>query len=1054
MTDSAGEPTAATVCSSSGLLNLSNQINGYVAGGQWYKPNGTPFNGLYNPNTESGGLYYYNIDINGCTLQTGVFVQEIQNANPGISTTYLICENYTEFFMTDFLAGTPDYGGVWFDSNAQIMDGFFDPASMNSETFTYMLDNVPGCPPVFSTLTVSENLIPNPGVNTSILVCDNASQFSMQDQLLGNPVSTGIWFNSSNQLVGDTFDPTSQAAGVYRYFVDAFAPCPDQEAFLTIDFTSTNPSGDLGAVTVCSNGQPIDMIDYLTGSPVDGGIWTNVAGQIIDDTYVPSSENPGVYSYYYPNVGCSTTATALTISEVASPNAGQDAAYAFCMGSAIIDLDSYLVGAQPGGNYYAGANSISDQFSLANAGSYNLIYQVNSAFCPADQSIIAITVNSPPPSPNDLLLNYCSTDASVDLANFYPNISNALWENPQGMAIASMLDPSQGDQVIEITSVSGNACPNASATISVQVDEPYFNDSNVSLSYCQNEIPVDLEIALTAYDLSNGVWTESNGMPFDGNFIIDTPGDYSYLFTSEENGACTSNELIAQVHIDATVNAGVDNNLAVCISDDAFELSSLLSGTDNSSGLWYFNNNFQVVSTFDPMTSSAGNYYYQIPNNGACPADYAIISISVDNGFPVNAGEDIQACTGALPLQIGENPNPTRTYSWSPGYNLSATNVANPFVSFSNTGSTPEEITYTVEVSNGTCTVTDEINVTINPIPVINAPSSIEVCYGETVNLNASGGSNYQWSPANLFDNPLGSTQSFDAENSLNITVDAENQYGCGASKNIQLEVYPLPVIVFDELPVEACSPYLFEDALSSDSEHILSIQWQIGSTTISTGNTANYTISNDGIYDLNLNATSDFGCTTSISFEDYFVIHPRPFASFRVSPGQLTTLENTATITNESIGATTYNWDFGTGDTSQEIHPVYTYVSTDQATYSVCLEALSEFGCNDTTCRQVLVENEFVFYAPTAFTPDNDGLNDVFKPIFEGFENSTYHFWVYDRWGSVIFETTDAEAYWTGNVRGGEYYSPIGSYTWKAQIKVELVADYHEYSGHVVLIR
>ncbi|MFZ4785403.1 MAG: gliding motility-associated C-terminal domain-containing protein, partial [Flavobacteriales bacterium] len=1019
------------------------------------KPNGSIFNGLYNPNTENGGLYYYSVDINGCTVQTGVFVQEIQNANPGISTTYLICENYSEFFMTDFLAGTPDYGGVWFNSNAQIMDGFFDPASMDSETFTYMLDNVPGCPPVFSTLTVSENLIPNAGVNTSILVCDNAGPFSMQDQLLGNPVSNGLWFNSLNQPVGDLFDPSAQTAGVYRYFIDAFAPCPDQEAFLTIDFTSTNPSGNPGSVTVCSNGQSIEMIDYLSGNPVDGGIWTNASGQIIDDTYVPSTENPGIYSYYYPNVGCSTTATPLTITEVASPNAGQDATYAFCMGNSSIDLDSYLVGAQLGGSYYSGANSISDQFSLANAGSYVITYQVNSAFCPSDQSLIQITVNTPPPSPNDLVLNYCSTDADVDLANFYPTISNPIWSNPQGIPVVSIMDPSFGDQIIEITSVSGNSCPNASATISVQVDDPYFGDTSVSLNYCQNEIPVDLSDALSSYNLSDGEWTLSNGTPFDGIFNNAIPGDYSYAFVSNQNGACSSNTLTAQVHVDAAVNAGLDNFRAVCVSDDAFDMTTLLSSTaTNTSGTWFFNNNFQVGSIFNPMTSSAGDYYYQLPSNGDCPADFAIMTISVDNGFPVNAGVDIQACSGTMPAQIGENPNPTRTYLWSPGIYLSATNVANPFVSFNNTGSSPEEVTYTVEVSNGTCTVYDEILVTINPIPVINAPNSIEVCYGETVNLSASGATNYQWSPANLFDNPLGASQSFEAENSMNITVDAENQYGCEASTEIELEVNPLPVILYDAMPVEACVPYVFQDSLSPDSEHISSFQWQIGNATVAYGSNIDYTLSNDGIFDLTLNATSDFGCTASLSFDDYFIIHPRPFASFRISPGELTTIENTATFTNESIGATQYNWDFGTGDISQEINPIYTYTSTDQATYWVCLESLNDFGCNDTTCRQLLVENEFVFYAPTAFTPDNDGLNDVFKPIFEGFENSTYHFWIYDRWGTVIFETTDADAYWTGNVRGGEYYAPIGSYSWKAQIKVELIADFQEYSGHVVLIR
>jgi hypothetical protein len=153
-----------------------------------------------------------------------------------------------------------------------------------------------------------------------------------------------------------------------------------------------------------------------------------------------------------------------------------------------------------------------------------------------------------------------------------------------------------------------------------------------------------------------------------------------------------------------------------------------------------YNDSFQVTSSFDPSSSSAGLYYYQLPANGACPGDEAIISMFVDPGFPVEAGTAVAACAGSAPVQIGDNPNPNRTYLWTPAYNLSENTVANPLVSFTNSTPNPIDIEYLVQVSNGVCTGIDSVTVTINPIPLVSAADEIGVCSGESVFLSANGG--------------------------------------------------------------------------------------------------------------------------------------------------------------------------------------------------------------------------------------------------------------------------------------------------------------------------
>ena len=80
------------------------------------------------------------------------------------------------------------------------MDGFFHPAVMTSQMFTYLIDNVPGCATAYTTMFIQENSTPNPGLATSILACSNGVPFNLFAQLDGNPTAGGVWTNPNNQL--------------------------------------------------------------------------------------------------------------------------------------------------------------------------------------------------------------------------------------------------------------------------------------------------------------------------------------------------------------------------------------------------------------------------------------------------------------------------------------------------------------------------------------------------------------------------------------------------------------------------------------------------------------------------------------------------------------------------------------------------------------------------------------------------------------------------------------------------------------------------------------
>lgn len=108
--------------------------------------------------------------------------------------------------------------------------------------------------------------------------------------------------------------------------------------------------------------------------------------------------------------------------------------------------------------------------------------------------------------------------------------------------------------------------------------------------------------------------------------------------------------------------------------------------------------------------------------------------------------------------------------------------------------------------------------------------------------------------------------------------------------------------------------------------------------------------------------------------------------------------------------------------------------------------------GCVDTVKGNVVVEDVYTFYAPTAFSPDDDQINDGFKLFGNGIDESTFNIQIYNRWSEVIWESNNFNEYWNGKVKDGKI-APLGTYTWLAKF-CDFNGILHEESGVVNLIQ
>jgi gliding motility-associated-like protein len=176
--------------------------------------------------------------------------------------------------------------------------------------------------------------------------------------------------------------------------------------------------------------------------------------------------------------------------------------------------------------------------------------------------------------------------------------------------------------------------------------------------------------------------------------------------------------------------------------------------------------------------------------------------------------------------------------------------------------------------------------------------------------------------------------------------------------------------------------------------------------------NTSSYPLTSYGsssYYDTTFNGGLDDGYV--IKFQNLFT---PVLSSFQANPlSGVAPL--TVNFTNTSTGSINYNWNFGDGQTSINTNP--NNIFTTNGTYTVSMVA-SNGACNDTSSVIVIVEGGVLLEIPNVFTPNKDGLNDVFLIKVNGAKYVTLQ--IYNRWGLLLNESKGSNIGWDGRTTSG----------------------------------
>jgi gliding motility-associated-like protein len=199
---------------------------------------------------------------------------------------------------------------------------------------------------------------------------------------------------------------------------------------------------------------------------------------------------------------------------------------------------------------------------------------------------------------------------------------------------------------------------------------------------------------------------------------------------------------------------------------------------------------------------------------------------------------------------------------------------------------------------------------------------------------------------------------------------------------------------------------------------------------------------------------TTENGCSNTLTLSDYICIESPPVASFTTNPTEFTEPTQTVSFNNNTVGASSYTWNFGDTQSSTDENPVHVYSNTATG-YTISLTAASAFGCTDTYQVTIGYQEGEIFYIPNTFTPDGDNFNQMFKPIFTaGFDPFNFEMLIFNRWGELIFETHDAKMGWDGSYGTDGRDVQEGVYSYKITYKNPQVDERKVVVGHISLIR
>lgn len=832
-------------------------------------------------------------------------------------------------------------------------------------------------------------------------------------------------------------------------------------ASATSDFTADGPVciGSPSTITYTGTGQPGSVYNW----GFDGGVPVSGAGQGPYEVGWATAGTKNV-TLTVEESGCTSPVTTVQVVVEESPVA--DFTFTVeCQGTATL-FTNISTGNIAGSAWDFGGDpviSTDATFTFPTAGTFPVSLGVTTATGCFGTATRQVTVHPNPTAAftapdvclgEDTPFTDGSTISGGSIDTYAWDFGDNVGTSAQASPTYTYSDPNSYDVTLTVTSDQG--CVNA-ATETVVVGVLPVADFTV-VDACTGDAVQFIDATtlaagnLTAWDWDFG---DSNGSDVQNpTYAYTAPGTYDVTLTVS-SGSCTD---VITLQATSFPNPVADFSTAnACQGEPA-------TFTDNSSV------NGSVIAQWGWDFGGVGNSGDQSPE----------FIFNTPGNYTVTLGViTTDLCADTHSEQITIHPTPVASFTapavcegFSTAFNNTST-VSSGIISqnawdFDGTGTSTaaspthtftQSGTYAVILEVGTafgCTHEVTQNVTVNPLPIINASHQNILCANQTngqATASAAGATapySYQWNNAQQ-----STTQSIQNLGPGPYTVTVTDALGCVSDTTVIVE-QPLPLQVTVVAGNDTCgrgngavqaimmggtAPFEYVWSAISDSLNLYSTDAPpSGWNTMLTPGEYAVTVTDAG------------GCQAQGTATVGLVPNPVAAFSTRSKPEEMN--DPSVTFFNESSNALTYEWHFGDGEVSMQQHPVHDYDMG--GVYLVMLIASNDprYGCADTTYRYVEVDPLFTFYIPSAFTPDGDGLNDTWGPEGGNFEYESYNVKVFDRWGKLVWQTDNPERQWNGLNQFSQQHCRQGMYVYQFTVRHVNTFEPRRISGSVMLYR
>lgn len=939
---------------------------------------------------------------------------------------------------------------------------------------------------VSNVITQTVNALPTATLSGNAVTCAGTA-YAFTVSLTGTgPYTFGLFNGGSlvqtyNNVNGPSTAVSALTPGTYtiQNLSDSNCPSPavSNGSVLTLNALPT-ASWAIEDTSFCS-GSSINLIATLGGAApynvvVNNGAAVSVAGTL----YSSSVSTGGVYTINQITDanGCvSASNDQIQVTEIPLPIANAGANQTVCSGIPFT-LGSPAIGTQTyswNNSTYLTSSSTSAQPTAAinnpGPGQSTITFTVTASIaqCSSTDDVV-VTVNPLPTisvtALTDSLCLGSSTTITASGASTYVWAGSPSITSPLNAASITVNPNTTSSYTVSAT--DNNQCSNSgSITIVVgtalQVQQNFT--SQVCFGACNGSINLTPSGSFPPYNVS---WLAPNANLSGWNPTNLCAGTYGYVVT--DNQGCTTAAQNLSVQINQLPQNFFDQIIVtqpVCFGDVSGSISLIEQGTNYTLYSEPGHLLLQTGISGDFVSLAAGQYSVSVNDINGCPIDsgginlQSLSSAMSISSLPMNsvycfqetATFEAQALGGAGQL----------TYHWSNCQNAPSCILSdsNPF----NFVLTSDTTLYVYATDIYQCsTAIIPVTANVSPAIVLSTAGNQTICQGICYDLSA--GTSYAGGNGNVvvqwYELPGGIGGTSLPPNVCPVFTTsyiALASDGCSVPDNatVTITVNPTPEALFSVDTLAGCSPLPVQFVNLTDPTFINQCVWTLGDgSVLATCDTLNYTYQQFGNYNPSLTVTTPQGCTNTTTLAQAITVRGFPEINFTWTPDPVTVLEHDVQFINRTQAAASYNWSFGVIGQSTLPNPSFDFPNVDNGEYPICLIATSIYGCKDTLCKTLIVNSILQVFVPNAFTPDQDDVNEVWLPSIKGADPSSYHLWIYDRWGNKMFETTDPAVGWTGSVAGGAYYPQNDVYVWRMEMKARNDYEIKVFEGTVTLIR